>query len=542
MATSFYFALFVAATLAFAAPALLASLFPGVEISRSEVLAFGWVAGAGPTDMTREIEPITNAASFLIHAMVLCGGLALRRFGWPVVGLVSALYGFAICQPLFMLVFFANRKPGLLQVSTALLGTACLVMGFVYLLDGIKPKLKRFFYLLVGLILPAMFGATQLLRMPRRATATYLTGETLFAIVMALIAIFFFGSKIVPARHPKMILYGLILSVLLGADIRMKLKRQADERKVGLTQQLSDLPAPLVKPYEKTFMQKGVSFTAEFPAFYGERTSRRMLSTLPTFGVNAIALIPYGPLRRERSMESDIGLEVLTRQAHQQGMKVMLKPHARKPSEQDLVGTAAIDEWFRNHERFIVEYARFAERTHADLFCIGTEFGWLSKFETPWRRVISEVRKVYGGPLVYAPNHGPEFESVQFWDALDYIGIDNYYPLTDDYTAAHIFERIERVQAKFGKPVLFTEAGYSAALGAHKEPWADETNYPLSLEEQARCYETLLRTFYDKPWFHGVYWWKLGTNGYGGPNNNSMTPWRKPAMEVLKRYYLSPVR
>ena len=541
MAASFYFALFFAATLAFAAPALLASLFPGVEISRSEVFPFGWVAGAAAADMTREIEPITSAASFLIPVLVLCGGLALRRFGWPAVGLISSLYGFAICQPLFMAVMFGNRKPGVAQAVTALLGACCLLMGFVYLLDGLEQRIKRFLFLVVGFILPAMVGATQLLRMPRRATGSYIAGETLFAVVMAFVAVYFKPNN-VPAQRPTTILYGLLFSLLLGADVNMKLKRQAEERKSGLSQQLLELPAPMPKPYEKVFMQKGVSLTAEFPAFYGERASRRMLSTLPDFGVNAIALIPYGPLRRERSMESDIGLEILTRQAHQQGMKVMLKPHMRKPSEGELAGSAAIDEWFRNHETFIVEYARFAERTHSDLFCIGTEFGWLSKFETPWRRIIGEVRKVYGGPLVYAPNHGPEFESVQFWDALDYIGIDNYYPLTDEYTAGHIFERIEKVQTRFGKPVLFTEAGYSAAVGAHKEPWADETNYPLSLDEQARCYETLLRTFYDKPWFHGVYWWKVGTNGYGGPNNNSMTPWRKPAMEVLKRYYLSPVR
>ena len=541
MAASFYLALFSAVTLAFAAPALIASLFPGMEISRSEVFAYGWVAGSVSTDLTRDIERITSAAAFFIPLLVLCGGLAFRRFDWPAVGLISALYGFAICQPLFMAAMFGNRKPGVAQAATALLGVACLLMGFVYLLDGVEKRIRRLLFLVGGFILPAMVGATQLLRMPRRATGNYIAGEALFAGVVALVAVYF-RPKGAPAQRSTMILYGLLFSLLLGAGVNMKLKRQAEERKSGLSRQLSELPAPMPKPYERMFMQKGVSFTAEFPAFYGERVSRRMLSTLPSFGVNAIALIPYGALRRERSMESDIGLDILTRQAHQQGMKVMLKPHTRKPSEQDLTEPGAVAEWFKKHEKFVVEYARFAESTHADLFCIGTEFGWLSKFETPWRRIISQVRKVYGGPLVYAPNHGPEFESIKFWDALDYIGIDNYYPLTDDYTAGHIFERIEKVQAKFGKPVLFTEAGYSAAEGAHKEPWADETNNPLSLDEQARCYETLLKTFYDKPWFYGMYWWKVGTNGYGGPNNNSMTPWRKPAMEVLKRYYLSPVR
>ena len=89
------------------------------------------------------------------------------------------------------------------------------------------------------------------------------------------------------------------------------------------------------------------------------------------------------------------------------------------------------------------------------------------------------------------------------------------------------------------KPVVLTEAGFSAVVNAHRAPWEDETGKPLSLEEQARCYDALMSAFYEKPWFQGVYWWKLGTNGYGGPDNNSMTPWRKPAMEVVKRWYAS---
>ena len=64
----------------------------------------------------------------------------------------------------------------------------------------------------------------------------------------------------------------------------------------------------------------------------------------------------------------------------------------------------------------------------------------------------------------------------------------------------------------------------------------------VDLEEQVRCYEALLAAFYEQPWFYGVYWWKVGTNGFGGPENSSMTPWRKPAMDVLARWYGSERR
>jgi hypothetical protein len=41
-------------------------------------------------------------------------------------------------------------------------------------------------------------------------------------------------------------------------------------------------------------------------------------------------------------------------------------------------------------------------------------------------------------------------------------------------------------------------------------------------------------TFYTKPWFQGMYWWKVGTDGFGGPEDGSNTPWGKTAMDVVK--------
>jgi len=98
---------------------------------------------------------------------------------------------------------------------------------------------------------------------------------------------------------------------------------------------------------------------------------------------------------------------------------------------------------------------------------------------------------------------------------------------------------VQAVQRRFDRPVIFTEAGYSAAEGAHRGPWEDRPDRPLSLREQERSHEALLKAFYSQPWFQGVYWWKLGTDGFGGPDDHSMTPWRKPAMEGIKRYYLA---
>ena len=81
-------------------------------------------------------------------------------------------------------------------------------------------------------------------------------------------------------------------------------------------------------------------------------------------------------------------------------------------------------EWFQSYEQWIIHYAISAELMHADLFCIGTEL-----VETPlqhpkrWRKLISRVRQIYSGPIVYAANWGKEFEEITFWDASGLHGL-----------------------------------------------------------------------------------------------------------------------
>lgn len=311
---------------------------------------------------------------------------------------------------------------------------------------------------------------------------------------------------------------------------------------------IAALPPPdPAAPYAIDYFHKGVSYTAEGVAYDSPR-ARDMLGNLPAFGVDAIALVPYGfsprgeaGIRipaRDQSWENEDGMELLTAAAHRLSMRVMLKPHVWRLQGRTDIAPDEARRWLAEYKPFILHYARFAARVHADTLCIGTELRGLTPHEAEWRDIIAAVREVYKGPIVYAANHGEEFETIRFWDALDYIGIDNYYPLDDSYSAAALVGKIETVYGRFHKPILFTEAGYASHRNSHREPWEDQTDKPLDLAEQARSYEALLTAVHKKPWFWGVYWWKVGTNGYGGPDNNSMTPWRKPAMDIVKRFYL----
>lgn len=299
----------------------------------------------------------------------------------------------------------------------------------------------------------------------------------------------------------------------------------------------------------QTFFHRGVNFTAEWPDVYRSPRAFSMLSSLPGYGVNSIALVPYGftalgstsvRFGGRNVWESDASILEMSAAAHKLGLKVLLKPQiwlrGGYPGDIELPEASGRREWFRHYRVFIEHHARLAAKADADLFCVGVEFSQLAAHEAEWRSIIAGVRGIYSGPLVYAANFGPEFETLRFWDALDFIGLNNYYPLPDDLSTDTVVAKVERVQRAARRPVLFTEAGFASLVAPHRKPW-DESPRALSPRDQARCYEAIFRAFYRKPWLHGIFWWKVGTNGFGGPSDGSHTPWGKPAMEVLSRWY-----
>lgn len=295
---------------------------------------------------------------------------------------------------------------------------------------------------------------------------------------------------------------------------------------------------------------KGVNFTAEWPATYDSEAAAETLRRLPEFGINAVALVPYAgarlgspELRFPLGMEKDEGIRRISQAAHEAGLRVILKPQVwyrgSYPGEHDLESEEQLDAFFARYGELVAHYARLAEETDADLLCIGVEFAKLTRHEQGWRELIRLARRHYSGPLTYAANFGEEFESVAFWDELDYLGLDNYYPLPDDLSTAGNAQRIEIVYRRFGKPVIFTEVGFSSYEGTHRRPWEDEPGGPYSVEAQAAGYEAIFRGFHDKPWLAGMFWWKVGTNGTSRQGRNSAhAPWGKPAMDVLKNWYL----
>ncbi len=256
---------------------------------------------------------------------------------------------------------------------------------------------------------------------------------------------------------------------------------------------------------------------------------------------------------------SDAALTTAIQQLHSQGVKVMLKPHI-DPQDGSWRGEFAptdVNAWFAAYRGFILHYAELAQMTGADMLCIGTEFKTLtvSAYRTKWIDIITAIRGVYTGKLTYAANAtaaGDEFTSVSFWDQLDALGLDGYFPLTskNDPTISELLgawksnvygQDIVSLVTNFAsayptKPVIFTEIGYRSATGANKAPWDWSTSSTPDNLEQQNCYEAMLQTWTapSSP-VRGYFWWAWPVQAPGA-NDTDYNPRNKPAQTVLENW------
>ena len=259
--------------------------------------------------------------------------------------------------------------------------------------------------------------------------------------------------------------------------------------------------------------------------------------------------------------ESDAGLIYTARLARQHGIRTLLKPHlwvrgrSAWPGDVNMTSAADWDQWFRSYSDFILHYGRLAETAHFDGLCIGTELLHATEpaHEKAWRVLIRQLRRVYHGPLTYAANWSGEYRQIRFWDALDYVGIQAYFPLTPAARPSvdsllrgwqpHL-SALAAWQQKINKPIVFTEIGYKTTSDAAARPW----EWPERLAAfdtpdeatQARCYEAMFRACWGLPWLKGVFIWKWypGLSADGPVRRHAdFTPQHKPAEAVMTRWY-----
>ena len=262
---------------------------------------------------------------------------------------------------------------------------------------------------------------------------------------------------------------------------------------------------------------------------------------------------------------------------HEKGMGVLLKPHVDilDGTWRGLIDPGTMREgWFTEYGDFITHFAQIAQATGVEILCIGTELESMviESDHSNWIEIINEIKQIYSGQLIYAANWDGYHEVPYWlWDRMDILGIDAYFPLSNeldpslediitgwsdfcfsesslcysdnnDEECHNWTNEIESWQATIGKPVVFTEIGYQSADGSAATPW-DASGTTPNMELQERCYEAAFRVFNNKYWFMGVFWWAaFPWSDAGGLCDLDFSPQNKPAEDVVSNNYEYPIQ
>lgn len=300
----------------------------------------------------------------------------------------------------------------------------------------------------------------------------------------------------------------------------------------------------------KSEKQKGFNYVSWDSRDLNSRDSYESLKYLKKNGVNSISVVislSQDELNSTKIYEdypTTIELaevDKFVKYAHNLGLSVMLKPHVNPKTNESRTKINCENnckEWFRSYEESISKYLELANRNNVEYFCIGTELDSINT-KTEWLDIIKHIREKFNGKLTYAANHDA-FNNVTFWEYLDIIGIDAYFPLNGSFFELngnwnYYFTGIEDISLKYDKPVVFTEFGYASAENSVAVPWGDFRLENSDVLSQYAGYKTFFDVFWDKyKWFDGVYFWYWDTNpNSGGMLNKGFNPKNKPAESLV---------
>ncbi|WP_142785163.1 glycoside hydrolase family 113 [Changchengzhania lutea] len=305
----------------------------------------------------------------------------------------------------------------------------------------------------------------------------------------------------------------------------------------------------------------GVSFVASSEAIDETHTK-------PVVNINAnyAAIMPFGFIKdldhpeiihntdRQWFGETRAGAKQYINELRKKKIKIMLKPQiwvwrGEFTGYIEMKNEAHWKTLENSYSKFILEYAELAQDMNVTVFCIGTE---LEKFidnrPTYWNRLIVEIKTIYKGKLTYAANWD-EFKRTPFWNQLDFIGVDAYFPVSNSKTPTlteclegwgQHKNTIQTISKKHNKPILFTEFGYRSVDYSGKTPWiSDRSMDQVNLEAQTNTTQALFETFWKEEWFAGGFIWKWFHNNdrVGGESNHMFTPQNKPVESVIMLHY-----
>jgi hypothetical protein len=396
---------------------------------------------------------------------------------------------------------------------------------------------------------------------------------------------------------------------------------------VGLFQPIMLPPGPAAvaitsgappTPFDLTF--KGVNYSADI--YQSFTTVPNSLPTVVATGGNAVALTTnFGIDAVDNTVyqndvaggftESNADIATAVQNAGSLGLSVMVRPlidflpknYADDPNPLNgstyyndefrnnynpgAAGSAGADAFFASYQTMIVAQAKLAQANGAGLFCIGAELDQITgpAYESYWTTIIKAIRAVFTGKLTYSAlwddnqsywqyqgtglvaGTGDITTQVSFWKQLDYIGIDEYAPISDlakptvsqlvaGWTEAptdaltstvtggqSLISYYEGISATLGMPLIFTELGYGnssdaaispATPGYGQDGSADGATADPTL--QSNLYQAFFQAWQQdgNGSLVGAYLWNWEPDGTNASSVDTFTVQGLPAQQAVK--------
>ena len=299
----------------------------------------------------------------------------------------------------------------------------------------------------------------------------------------------------------------------------------------------------------------GANVTAYQPDAYRTPAAEQALDRLRDTGIRDAAVVVTWYMSDPRDSTvapdpartpSDASVLRLVREARARGLRVALKPHVDVLDGTFRGEIAPVDEtvWWASYTAMMERYADLARAGGAEILVVGDELRSMSDDEAAFRTVIARARDRFPGTLTYAANWD-EVEQVRFWDALDAIGVDAYYPLArapgSEAEALRdawrpIVARLERFSRRWDRPLMVTEIGYAARPDAAVDPsGAGARPGPVDPAAQAVAYEAALSAWGGSDRLTAIWWWDWPADPRDAVGD-AFSPRDRPAEQVLRTF------
>jgi hypothetical protein len=197
-----------------------------------------------------------------------------------------------------------------------------------------------------------------------------------------------------------------------------------------------------------------------------------------------------------------------------------------------------VEGFLDNWAVYMSPVGQLAQEIGATMVAVGTEQGGFdtAPYRDRWIAIINAVRANYTGIITYNSFDYPS--RVSFWDKVDVIGIDAYYALTSKTSPVYadvlagwtnnsasyeklspngtpspfnIVSELQKLAAKYSKPLYFSEFGGKAFRGVVNDPaGGGPTEQVKDYQQHSWLFQSMFQSMNQAnatKWFQGVAFW-----------------------------------